>query len=270
MKNNSYNSNNNGNSHNTDITDSIILDSLQYQSPVSNHEFKIDSENNLHILEQSILKDRRDTVPLDLINPQPIIKNHLDKNLILLALASVMASSIFFISAIYMGHLWPFSFALVFGLFGIGSIVTAQKSRTKIFQYQFVNTNSPLFTLHVPSTKKVQVEFFVNALNKRIIAVNKKSENNGNVQSRDNKFVSLQNSNDEREIYTNEKYSQYIKHLDFLFNHGIVDEVLYKKLQGKINSRIVASENRFTTEEEKNSTDIQFYGNNIINFPINA
>ncbi len=271
MKNTSYKSNDNDNcnSHDIDTINSTTLDSLRYHSPVSNQEFEIDSENNLHIREQSILKNRCDIVPLDLINPQPIIKNRLDKNLMLLALASAMASSTFFISAVYMGHLWSVGFAIVFWLFGIGSIVTAYKNRTKIYQYQFANANSPLFTLHESFTKKVQVELFVNALNKRIIAVGKKPDNNENIQLGDDKFLSQLGSSDEREIYAEGKYSQYIKHLDFLFNHGIVDEALYKKLQGKINNRIADSENRFIPEE-KNSTDTQSYENNVINFPVNA
>ena len=254
-------------SNNTENHNSTIVNSLRYQSPVSKQEYKIDHENNLHICEKSILKDRRDIVPLDLMKPQPIIKKHLDKNLMILALMSAVVSGFFFVSAIYLGHLWTVGFAIVFWLFSIGSIVAAHKNRTKTYQYQFINSNSPIFILREPFNNKTQVRRFVSALNKRITAVNIKPKNSEIVQLVDDKLFSTLGSNKERGMSVEGKFSQYIKHLDFLFNHGVVDEVLYKKLQEKINNKITDSENRFLTEE-RNGTDIRSYGNNIINFPI--
>ena len=109
---------------------------------------------------------------------------------------------------------------------------------------------------------------FINTLNKRIIRLNEKNEINERIELNDESIASLDIAN-EAEIYGEGKRSQYLKHLDFLFNHGIVDVALYTKLNEKINKRIADSENRFMTDEP-NTFDDQTVPNNIINFPVNA
>ena len=255
---------------NNDTITSTSLESLRYQSLFSNQEFKIDSNNNLHITELSPLKQRDEVVPLDLINPQLISKSRLNNQLLLLALASALTSSTFFAAAIFMGQLWGFAFAMVFLVFSIGTLIASYKNSTTSYQYRFANTETLLFSLSKPSTQDHQFELFVNALNKRIISANEKSESNEISKTELNyKGITPFDNSVETEIYMQGKQSQYMKHLDFLFNHGIVDEVLYKRLNKKIDKKIDDSENRFITEES-DLFDDKTVPNNVIRFPVNA
>ena len=244
------------------------LEPLRYESLFSNQKFEIDSKDNLHITEQSALKSHNEVVPLDLINPQPTSDKHLNKPLMLLALASALASSAFFASAILMGQLWAVAFGIVFWVFGMGTLFTSYKNGTTDYKYKFANSEAFLFSLSQPSSQNKQVELFIHALNERIINLNENNEQSSSADKVESNGEILDIS-DEKEVYMRSKKSQYMKHLDFLFNHGIVDEVLYKKLDKTINNRISDSENRFMT----NDSDIfegQTVPNNIINFPVNA
>jgi len=251
------------NNNNTDT----LLESLRYDSLFSKQEFKIDFANNLRITELSALKRRNEIIPLDLINPQPISKKRLNKSLLLLGLVSILVSSVFFASAILMGQLWTVAFAIVFWVFGVVTLIASNKNSTTVYQYKFVNTETVLFSLYEPSSQDQQVKFFITALNKRINRLNEKSELS-ETRFNDEGLKQL-DAIDEEEIYRQEKQSQYIKHLDFLFNHGIVDEVLYKMLNKKINKKIDDSENRFMTVES-DDFEGQNAPNNVINFPVNA
>lgn len=259
------------NNHNGNSNADTLLESLRYDSLFSNQKFEIDSKNNLHITELSALKRRNEVVPLDLINPQPISKKRLNKPLMLLALASVLVSGAFFASAILMGQLWAVAFAIVFWVFGMGTLIASYKNHTTVYQYKFANTETLLFSLSEPSTQSQQVELFISALNKRIICLNETSEQSDSSDKTElsEEGITQLDFTEEMEIYTQGKQSQYMKHLDFLFNHGIVDEVLYKRLNKNINKRISDSENRFMTDEP-DSFDNQTTPNNIINFPVNA
>lgn len=261
--------NHNGNCNNSNAD--TLLESLQYDSLFSNQKFEIDSKNNLHITKLSVLKRRNEIVPLDLINPQPTSKKRLNTPLMLLALSSTLVSGAFFASAILMGQLWTVAFAIVFWLFGMGTLIASYKNRTTIYQYKFANTETLLFSLSEPSAQNQQVELFINALNKRIVSLNEtseQSESGDKIELNEEGIVQLDIAG-EMEIYTQGKQSQYMKHLDFLFNHGIVDEVLYKRLNKKINKKISDSENRFI-DDEPVCFDDQITPSNIINFPVNA
>ena len=255
------------NNHKVNNNTGTFLESLEYDSLFSKQEFKIDSKSNLHITELSAIRRRNDVVPLDLINPQPISKKSLNKSLMLLALASALVSSAFFASAIFMGQLWAVAFAIIFWVFGMGTLIASYKNSTTVYQYNFVNSETVLFSLSEPSSQDQQVELFIKALDKRICHINEKSELS-ETRFNDEGLKQLDVIGEE-EIYRQEKQSQYIKHLDFLFNHGIVDEDLYKRLNIKINKKIDDSENRFMTTKSDHFED-QDSPTNVIYFPVNA
>jgi len=257
------NTTNNHNDHNNDA--GTLLESLRYDSVFSNQKFEIDSKNNLHITELSALKNRNDVIPLDLINPLPTNKKRLNQPLMLLALASTLASSAFFASAVLMGQLWTVAFAIVFWVFGMATLIASYKNRITVYQYQLANTGTLLFSLSSPSTQNQQVELFIKALNIKIISLTEKSEHM-EFNEEDDVQVDIDG---EMAIYTQGKQSQYMKHLDFLFNHSIVDEVLYKRLYKKINKKISDSENRFISDD-LDIFDDQTTTNNVIKFPVNA
>jgi hypothetical protein len=251
--------------------ENTFLESLRYSSLFSNQTFEIDSQNNLHITDLSAIKQRNDIVPLDFINPQPISKKHLNKPLMLLALASALVSSALFASTIFMGQLWAVTFAIVFWVFGMATLSASFKNRTTIYQYKFANTETLLFSLSEPATQNKQVKLFTDALNKRIINLNEQNEVNSRAEVDEESAIQLDTveSPNEMDSYLEDKQSQYTEHLNFLFNHGIVDEVLYKRLNKKINQQISDSENRFM-KTESDTFSHQTTPNNVINFPVNA
>ncbi len=247
------------------IHESTLLEALRYNSSISNQQFEIDADDNLHITANSIIETRDDIVPLDMINPQPMITTHLNKSLMQLALTSALISGAFFASALFMNQPWAVTFSILFWVFGIIALITSYKKRSKNYQYFLTNTSTRLFMLGETMTQNTQVELFIKALNKRINNLNDKSED----YLPSKMGVAHLDQHQENDIYTQNKQSQYLIHLDFLFNHGIVDDVLYKRLITRINNQIEKSENRFI-KKEKTNNEVNIFSNNIINFPIDV
>jgi hypothetical protein len=241
--------------------DYTLLDTLRYNSLFSSQEFKVDTNNNLQIVENSPLSDRNETIPLDFISPQPIVKRKLDSHLVLLAVISSIVSALFFSAAIFASQLWAVSFAIVFYVISISSIVTSFNKSTTTYKYNFANTNTHLFTLYEPFTANKQAEKFVNALEKRITDLNIKTEELPEI---------IQETRESNEsVYGSDKRSQYIKPLDFLYNHGIVDDVLYEELTTQIDIKTNDSQDviQLIKADDSNApTPVD----NIIYFPVNA
>ncbi|MCF6190595.1 MAG: hypothetical protein L3J51_08950 [Cocleimonas sp.] len=229
--------------HNTNYT---LIDTLHYNTLLSNQVFKIDSTNNLHIVELAPLRNKNETIPLDLIDANPLTKKKLDTHLILLTLVSTLTSAIFFVYAFYAYQIWANAFATVFLLSSLSTLFFAYKNRAISYTYQFANTNTPLFTLRECFSKNEQVKMFVNALNKRIVNVNEQTDlDSVNYFNNDNT--------------NNTKSSECTKHLDFLYNHGFVDDALYQRIDRKIHHRFFGK-----NDAEKASTE------NVIYFPVKA
>ena len=234
--------------HNTYYT---LLDTLHHNTLLSNQVFKIDSTNNLHIVEISPRRNKNETIPLDLIDATPLIKKKFDSHLLLLAFASVLASISFFSYATYAHQAWAYSFGITFILSSFSVLFYAYKNRSISYTYQFANTNTPLFTLRECFSKNEQVKVFVNALNKRIVSVNKKS-NVEAVSYIDDTTNHIDNSCDS-------KSSECTKHLDFLYNHGIVNDVLYQRIDRKIHHKFFG-----------NNDTVEAPSENVIHFPVKA
>lgn len=227
--------------HNTYYT---LLDSLYYNSLLSSRLLKIDTNDNLQIVELSPLKNRNEVIPLDLIDAKPRITNKPDSQLMLFGIVSALASALFFISSIYANQPWSMAFAALFLLSSIGAIFTAFKKFTTVYIYQFANTNTPLFTLRESFSENEQIKTFTDTLNERITNLSEESIE----ESTDNNSNKSTDKNDD-------KHSQYANHLDFLYNHGVINDVLYKRINRKINEKIFGID------------DLEPLGN-IIHFPV--
>ncbi len=229
--------------HNTCNT---MLNTLHYNTLLSNQVFKIDSTNNLHIVELASLRNKNETIPLDLIDANPLIQKKLDIHLLFLTLASTLISTIFFVYSTYGHQTWANASGTVFLLSSLSTLFFAYKNRAVSYTYQFANTNTPLFTLHECFSKNEQVKIFVNTLNKHIESVNEQAELDAV------SYLNNDNTNDS-------KSSECTKHLDFLYNHGFVDDALYQRIDRKIHHKFFGKDN-----SEKASTE------NIIYFPVKA
>ena len=229
--------------HNTYYT---LLDTLHYNTLLSNQVFKIGSSNNLHIVELTPLRNRSETIPLDLIDANPLLKKKIDTHLLLLTFVSTLASVIFFVYAFYGHQTWVNAFGIIFLLSSLSTLFYAYKNRVISYTYQFANTNTPLFTLRECFSKNGQVEMFVSALNKRIVNVNEQADLDAI------SYFNNDNTNDS-------KSSECTKHLDFLYNHGFVDDALYHRINRKIHHKFFGK-----NEATKVTTE------NIIYFPIKA
>lgn len=229
--------------HNTYYT---LLDTLHYNTLLSNQVFKIDSTNNLHIVELTPLRNRRETIPLDLIDASPLIKKKLDSHLLLLTLVSTLASIIFFAFAFYGYQAWASAFGLIFLLTSFSTLFYGYKHRAISYTYQFANTNTPLFTLRECHSENEQVKMFVTALNKRIVSVNE------NVDLDAVSYFDDHNTNES-------KSSECIKHLDFLYNHGFVNNALYQRIDRKIHHEFFGKDDTLKAPTE-----------NVIYFPVKA
>jgi len=253
--------------------DQIILESLRYDSLFSYQIFEIDNKNNLHIYKRSILKNCKDIIPLDLINPNPICKKSFNKPLMVLAFISILLACISVSLAVIISKLWLMISCTIFFIFGVVTLITSLRNKTTIYEYNFVNTKTPLFSLSNLTNIETQVHLFTNTLNKRIIYLNEK---NNKLIAKDKSILKEENCTpldcnlfypNEMDIYNKGRKSQYMKHLDFLYNHGIVEEALYERLHLKIDERVNNSNSIFATNTDIEENNM---GDNIINFPIKA
>ena len=118
------------------------------------------------------------------------------------------------------------------------------KNKTIIYTYQFLDSNTRLFTLKGSFTGNKQVQMFVQKLNERISQLN--IEENNIIA----KKLEIENKNSNN---SEDNYVQFTKHLDFLFNHGAINDAAYKRIENKINDIIYGVTN------EKTLTNIIYF-----------
>ena len=222
------------------------LNTLHYNTLLSNQTFKIDSTNNLRMMELTPLRNNNETIPLHLMNANPLIKKNLDTHLLLLTLASALTSAIFFMTAFYTTHVGINAFSAIFLLTSLSALFYAYKHRVISYTYQFANNNTPLFTLRERFSQQGQVTQFVNALNKCIVSVKAKT---------DLDTVSYFEKNNT----SDSKSSECSKHLDFLYNYGFVNDAHYQRINRKIQHKFFGKDDALKVPTE-----------NIIYFPVKA
>ncbi len=244
------------------ITSNSFFDTLHYQGLFTSKKYQIRIDNTLQSVEHSPLKNRNDTIPLKLINPQPNTRQKPDSHLVSLAIISALASSIFFLTAFYGNLLWAIIFGLVLLTASIAALISSFKNSTTIYDFYRENTNTRVLSLNKTLSEGADVETFMDILRSRISEVGENS----------NVSIDKQPIKRDENIYFDaekngydEKKSQYIKHIDFLFNHGIVDEKLYKQLEKKIDNKVMSSEIL-----KSNSESLRDSADNIIYFPVNS
>ncbi|MEE9309892.1 MAG: hypothetical protein V3U64_02645 [Cocleimonas sp.] len=158
--------------------------------------------------------------------------------------------------------MWAIIFGLVLLTASIAALISSFKNSTTIYDFYRENTNTRVLSLNKTLSEGADVETFMDILRSRISEVGENS----------NVSIDKQPIKRDENIYFDaekngydEKKSQYIKHIDFLFNHGIVDEKLYKQLEKKIDNKVMSSEIL-----KSNSESLRDSADNIIYFPVNS
>jgi len=231
-----------------------LLDTLYYNSLLSSQVFKIDSSNNLQIVELSALKSRNENIPLDMIDAEPKLSSKADRQLISFSIISAFLCATSLIAALYATQTWMIPFSVLFLLTSIVTAVASFKNKTIIYAYQYIDSNTPLFTLQESSSGNKQVEMFSHKLSERINTVNQAQEIAKEKVKSDIKELSDNMIANTKE---DDNYLQFRDHLNFLYNHGVVNDNLYQRIDNKIKEVVFGLSN-----QEGQS--------NILQFPVKA
>lgn len=195
------------------------IDNLNFTrcSLFSSQEFSIES-GNLHITDNSLGKNNKETIPLDLIEPQPKVSKKNDKQLIWAATTSFIIGLLFLISTISIEM--PIQQILGFSFIGISFLflLASSKLKTTSYTYFYANTTTQLFTIHDKHSGGVDdttqnAKKFIKSLNQRI--------------TKPKKTLNTRRTN-------KENYNEFIEHLDFLYNHSVITNIQYDRMQAKI------------------------------------
>lgn len=183
-------------------------------SLLSSQEIKIDENNNLKVTSLSLSKKLSNTIPLALIDAQPKITQNPDRQLMMFALVNVLSSVIFYLSVTKIHQTLGIVISSLFMLFAILSFVTSYRRSSTTYTFYYKNTSTHLFSLRKSAFNKNKVQVFADQLKQRILEAK----------------VTHSNLTDES--------SKYTKHLDFLYNHGLVNDVVYERTNDKINEKL--------------------------------
>lgn len=180
----------------------------------SSQEYRIDS-GNLKITDLSLGKNNREVIPLDLIDPKPKIAKTNDPQLILASIISFIIGTLFIILAYSINI--PVQQVLGFGLIGISAIflISSLRLQTTSYTYFYANTTTQLFTIsEAQSCNSENAKKFIEALNNRLVKPKvMKSERKKN----------------------RETHNEFVYHLDFLYNHNVLNDIQYDRMKDKIN-----------------------------------
>ena len=235
-----------------------ILNTLHYSSLLSTQILSINLKNDLQIIETSLFKQRNTSIPLSLIDPEPVIKRKPDNHILFISLISLLISGALIFAGIYANQLWALSLSTILVVFSIMALLASYKNSTTLYYYRSKISNTPLFLIQEPFPKVKQVDVFIKALNNRVNLLNKIE------QHATTKMRTSPTSSYNKSLYNDGKKSEFMKHLDFLFKHGVIDNDLHNMLNYRINQKISNAENRFSVKDKKEKLNT----GNIIQFPI--
>lgn len=192
----------------------------------SSQEYRIDA-GNLHISNLSLGKNDKEIIPLDLIDPKPRISKKNNEQLIWAAMG-IFTIGLLFIT-MSMNANTAIQQSLGFGFLGISAIflIASLKLQTTSYTYYYANTTTHLFTINEPHPNAAEhAKKFVQSLNQRI------NKPNINFQIKTKK----------------ENYSEFLEHLDFLYNFGVLTDIQYERIHSKINVKIYGNHNKKTSQ----------------------
>lgn len=200
----------------------IFINSL-----LSNKEIRIDQNDEknktLQIHECSAFKNSKTIIPIDLINAKPIIAKRLDTQWLLFGFASLVAATIFLTMSLSQEIFFPLFLTAAFSLSALFSVYAANKFSNTSYTYTCKETNAHLFTLTANDLNSSQISEFVSLLNNMIKPVKTISQAMPALSELSRKTSDLQ---------------IYYQHLEFLYEEGILDDVLLEKLEQRAYNKV--------------------------------
>lgn len=201
--------------------ESIKQSSFIYNSSLlSTQELKIDKKNNIKISTFSLTRNESNTIPLDLIEATPKITKRPNVTISFIATACLIASASLYLSAFNIDLLSGQIIAVILLSFGLVSFAFSLKKPVITYNFLYKNTSIGLFKLHCSSKNDQHVLKFVEQLTQRIDDIEKDIS-----EKIDNNRI-------------NNLESEFIGHLDFLYNHGMVNDIVYDRINDKINEKV--------------------------------
>lgn len=189
-------------------------------SLLSSQELKIDDDDNLRISKFSFSKKTSNTIPLDLIEAKPKITQQPDMQLFVFSILSFVASVALYLASTNTNLISGQVIASIFFAFSLLSFVASFKRPTTIYNFFYANTSICLFKLNESKTNNQLVSTFVNQLKQRITEV---------------KEVNPE-KNDYKTGFIEE--TEFTDHLNFLYNHGMLNDVTYEIINNTINEKL--------------------------------
>lgn len=182
----------------------------------SSQEFKINN-GSLHITDLSLGKVDKEVIPLDLIDPKPVVSKKNNEQLVWASITSLIIGMLFILLSISINI--PVQQILGITFIGISALflIASLKLQTTKYRYYYANTTTHLFTIHESQPSKTNyAKQFVQALNQRI---NKPEREYTNKTPKENRI-------------------EFIEHLEYLYNFGVITDMQYDRIQNKINAKI--------------------------------
>ncbi len=194
------------------------IDILNFRncSLFTTEEYKIDS-GNLHISKLSPGRSDKEIIPLELIDSKPRVSKKKNEQLIWASIISFMIGMLFIFIAISQKIPEQQIVGLVFVGISALFLIASLKLQTTSYTYFYANTTTQLFTIQEsPSDGTDTAQKFVESLNKRI--------------NKPQRELNRKNKDD--------NYSEFLSHLDYLYNFGVITDNQYKIIQDKINTKL--------------------------------
>lgn len=190
-------------------------------SLLSTQEYKIDS-GNLHITDLSFGRNNREIIPLDLIDPKPKITKKSNEQLMWTSVGSFTVGLLFILLSLSFENQIQQSMGIGFLAISAIFLIASLKLQTTSYTYYYANTTAHLFTINEPQTGEKDIVIkFIQSLNQRINKPKLKGQRN----------------------FKKEERSEFFKHLDFLYNFGVLTDAQYERIHSKINVKIYGAVN---------------------------
>ena len=179
-------------------------------------EYKLDTDNNIHIHELTSSGSSKKIISLDTIESAPVLTDKTIPTLLFL-LGSASAITLGFFNSKYdIGTLNVLTIVSILTTFIAAVLIIAKSEENHIYVDSF--TNKTLFKFRQINRNQSDINNFVKLLDKKITVAK-----NSNISDINETEFSAQQRN------------LNLKHLDSLYNLGLVDEVSYKRISNNIN-----------------------------------
>ena len=191
-------------------------------SVFSTRKYKLENNGKLSIITLNAVHTRAETIPLDLIDPEPNIEHKPNNYWALISLVISVSSIITFGVTDLISV--PLLSALI--LLSAALFVVALKNRMTTYTFFFANTQTKIFSIKggetLASTNEAindKADSFINNLKYAIYKINKKHVPQQKFENDKDKYDFIKNK------------------LDDLYNYGVINNILYDRIKDNIREK---------------------------------